>query len=215
LIAGFPWVEVRVMTLLRVVNDRFPLFASPDQTRARTASTEQTEIKNGEAAPGAVPVIETEIPHCCFYCAQCATPILLPHDSLGLPFGGPLIRRIEARSIGTVCPNCNCAGVYSLFHGCQGYNTRHKFAPAPPAGRTVLLDWLRCEEHTCGFPLPFFVTLREDGAEQTLKESAAGWNWDEVTCSSGHQVKAPRWLFDAALHRVPIELPTAGKRHLR
>jgi hypothetical protein len=200
------------MTLLRVVSDRFPLFASPHQTRASTASTEQTEAKNVEAA---VPAIETAIPHCCFYCPRCAMPILLPHDSLGLPFAGPLVRRIEARSIGTVCPGCNRAGVYSLFHGCPGYNTRHKFVAAPPTGRTVLLDWLRCEEHTCGFPLPFFATIQEDCDDETLKGSAAGWNWDEVTCTSGHEVKAPRWLFDPALHRIPIDLTRPPTRRLR
>jgi hypothetical protein len=162
-----------------------------------------------------LPAIETEIPHCCFHCAACGTPILLPHDSLGLPFGGPLIRRIEARSIGTVCPSCGEAGTYSLFHGCQGYNTRHRFVPARPAGKTVLLDWLRCQEHTCAYPLPFFATLEDDCADATLKQRAAAWNWDQLLCTAGHAVKAPGWLFDDELRSIRVDICGAATRHVR
>jgi hypothetical protein len=205
------------MTFLRVVSDCFPLFASPDRDSTKRAPLEVTEaaIDEAKAAHRSVAAIETEIPHCCFYCSWCGSPILLPHDSLGLPFGGPLIRRIEARSIGTVCGNCSHVGGYSLFHGCHGYNTRHRFVQARPTGKTVLLDWLRCDERTCVFPLPFFTTLEDDAAEGKIKEFAAQWIWDDLKCTSDHDVHVPRWLLEAGLHRVPIDLTKVGAQQPR
>jgi hypothetical protein len=201
------------MTFLRVVSERFPLFTSPDQAGAKSSAGSDASIDR--PLGGRFSAIEAEIPHCCFNCAQCGTPILLPHDSLGLPFGGPLIRRIEARSIGTVCPACHQAGTYSLFHGGQGYNTRHRFVAARPQGRTLLLGWLGCQEHTCVAPLPFFVTLGDEEQDEVLKNRASGWNWEQLTCTSGHEVKAPGWLFDGRSGRAPIDLSGAGTRHLR
>ena len=201
------------MTFLRVVSERVPLFTSPDGGHSEPST--RIEADQGRLSGREWPAIETEIPHCCFHCAQCATPILLPHDSLGLPFAGPLVRRIEARSIGTVCPVCDKAGTYSLFHGCQGYNTRHRFVAARPQGNTMLIDWLRCEEHSCAYALPFFAALPDQDTEAELRKRAAGWNWDELLCTSGHAVKAPRWLFEPTLRPLPIDLSAAGARHSR
>ena len=201
------------MTFVRVVSDRFPLFTSPDQTGPNTAAEPQISAHGPFA--GRFSAFEADVPHCCFLCAQCATPILLPHDSLGLPFGGPLIRRIEARSIGTVCRVCDQARTYSLFRGCQGYSTRHRFLPSRPEGRTLLVDWLPCEEQTCAYPLPLFVTLGDQETEEELKVRSTAWIWEQLECSSGHAVKAPRWVFDAGSRRAPIDLSGAGARRLR
>jgi hypothetical protein len=200
------------MSFFRVTGDALGLYPS-SEVHSKTGAGEQAVSARSEQAAHTAPfVLETEIPHCCFYCSWCASPILLPHDSLGLPFGGPLIRRIEARSIGTVCGSCNHAAVYSLFHGCTGYTTRHKFVPARPKGRTVLLDWIRCDERTCESPLPFFVTLEDEASENRIKEQSAQWLWEGLKCTVGHEIQPPRWLSDAGLHRVPIDLTKIGAR---
>jgi len=205
------------MSFLRVVNDRFPTFSSADKESAKAAEYERvaTPTDKAKASQSSAASIETEIPHCCFYCSWCGSPILLPHDSLGLVFGGPLIRRIEARSIGTVCNSCGHAAAYSLFRGGHGYNTRHKFVASRTTGKTVLLDWIRCDEPTCVFPLPVFVLVEEDSSGEEIKELAAGWTWDELKCTAGHDLRAPRWLFDATLHRRPIDLTRVGARRPR
>jgi hypothetical protein len=197
------------MTLLRV--GRSPLFSSPDQESSKSASAE-TAIK---AASAPWPPIETEIPHCCFYCQWCDAPILLPHESLGLPFGGPLIRRIEARSIGVVCGKCGHAGTYSFFRGCQGFDTRYRFVPARPVGNTLLVAWLYCEEPTCAFPLPFFATLEERPTERTIEELATGWDWKDLMCTSGHTIIVPRGLLRTGTNPPPMDLARAGARRPR
>jgi hypothetical protein len=199
------------MALLRAIGGSTD-FSSPDLNSAKQASSEQDT--NAELASGDWIPIETEIPHCCFLCRWCAAPILLPHDAMGLPFGGPLVRRIEARSVGTVCGKCGHLGVYSFFRGSQGFNTRHKFVPARPAGKTLLLAWLYCEEPTCAFPLPFFVTLADSSSEESIKELAAAWNAEELVCTAGHQIIVPRGLFEAGAHPPAIDLRRAGPRLL-
>jgi hypothetical protein len=203
------------MSFLRVVSDHFPAFSSPDRESAKAAEHEKVAPDQARGSRSSAAPIETEIPHCCFSCSWCGSPILLPHDSLGLVFGGPLIRRIEARSIGTVCGSCGHAGAYSLFRGAHGYNTRHKFVATRPTGKTVLLDWIRCDEPTCVFPLPVFALLEEDSTDAEIKELAACWIWDDLKCTAGHDVRAPRWLFDATLHRMPIDLTRVGARQPR
>jgi hypothetical protein len=150
--------------------------------------------------------IETEIPHCCFYCLWCGTAMLFPHDSLGYAFGGPQIRKIETRCIGTVCRKCDRASAYSLFRGCPGYDTRHKFMPSPPVGRTMLLDWLACMEKSCVFPLPFFVTFDEQFTEENVKEQAAQWLWDDLSCAVSHVIQPPPWLRQSGPYRGAIDL---------
>jgi hypothetical protein len=198
------------MSFLRATGDALSFFPSPDQANSKANSLEPPPVAQTEEADPIV--IETEIPHCCFYCAGCGSAILLPHDSLGLPFGGPLIRRIEARSIGTVCSSCNHVGVYSLFHGCTGYSSRHRFVPARPHGKTMLLDWIRCNERTCESPLPLFLTLEDEASETKIKDNATHWIWEGLMCASGHEIQPPRWVSDAGLHRVPIDLTQVGAR---
>jgi hypothetical protein len=194
------------MNILRIVTEQLRIFTSPDhaQTDGNSLALSDIDLEQ-EARHRIASSIEIEIPHCCFYCAWCASPILLPHESLGLPFGGPLIRKIEARSIGTVCLACGRVGTYSLFRGGQGYNTRHRFVPSHPAGTTVLLDELHCIEPTCVFPLPLFVTFDEKFSEANVKEFAARWIWDELTCPAGHVIETPNWLNEPGPHRGALD----------
>lgn len=190
------------MNILRAMSEQLHIFTSPNHAQSSSPSNAIQERE----APHRPSRIEIEIPHCCFYCAWCASPILLPHESLGMPFGGPLIRKIEARSIGALCLACGHAGTYSLFRGCQGYNTRHKFVPSHPAGTTVLLDQLHCMELTCVFPLPFFVTFDEKFSEANVKEFAVRWIWDDLACSVGHVIHAPKWLSEPGPHRGALDV---------
>ena len=71
------------------------------------------------------------VPHCCFYCTWCGQPIFLPNDRIGSPFGNPDARKIDVRSIATVCHNCKHIGNYSMFRSCRGFDTRHKVMHSP------------------------------------------------------------------------------------
>ena len=75
------------MNILRAVTEQLHIFTSPERGLAHIDPTRETETPHRSSVS-----IETEIPHCCFYCSWCASPIVLPHESLGLHFGGPLIR---------------------------------------------------------------------------------------------------------------------------
>jgi hypothetical protein len=131
--------------------------------------------------------VSCSIPHCCFYCAWCGQPILLPHDRMGSPFGNPDARKIDVRSIATVCANCKHVGNYSMFRACRGFDTRHKIMHAPNTGETALLHWLQCAEKTCLARVPLFVKLEKD---RPMDEGeAAEWLWDELTCAAGHRIK--------------------------
>ncbi len=125
-------------------------------------------------------------PHCCFYCSWCGQPILLPNDRIGAPFGNPDARKIEARSIATVCHNCKHIGGYSMFRSCRGFDTRHKITHSPISGETVLLYWLQCIESTCCARVPLFVKL--ESGEVAGEAEAAKWLWDELTCALGHRI---------------------------
>jgi hypothetical protein len=182
-------VEERAMKILRdesgyvlVVRAPFPL-----QGRERAAApaepiTNSTTETN--TAP-AIPVRATQ--HCCFYCAFCGNPILLPHDLMGAPFGSPYVRKISARSVATVCNRCNRVGNFSLFRGCNGFDTRHKMVSAPTLSRTVLLDWLQCLERSCPFRVPLFFNIPEDAGAQ--ENSVSNWKWDGLACASGHDIR--------------------------
>lgn len=127
------------------------------------------------------------VPHCCFACAWCAQPILLPNDRIGAPFGNPDARKIDVRSIATVCHRCRHIGNYSMFRSCRGFDTCHKIVHAPNHGRTALLHWLRCEESTCPARVPLFARFGEDGNVE--EASVAAWLWDDLTCASGHRIR--------------------------
>lgn len=127
------------------------------------------------------------LPHCCFYCSWCGEPILLPHDRIGTPFGNPDARKIDVRSIATVCHKCKHIGNYTMFRGCRGFDTRHRIVHALGGGSTLLLNWLQCVEKTCPAKTPLFVRLDEDSEEGDTPVTE--WLWDELTCASGHRIK--------------------------
>ncbi|HEX4286754.1 MAG TPA: hypothetical protein VHZ28_16800 [Terracidiphilus sp.] len=206
------------MRILRAFGEQIGIFTSPKDSKDKKPTLVRSEPANPQPAiPQEEPpaLIDFEVPHCCFYCTWCSAQILLPHDSLGFAFGGPMIRKIEARSIGTVCASCGKVGTYSLFRGCHGYDTRHRFVPAFLHGRTVLLDWLACDAESCVFKLPFFVTYDEDLTEANVKEWAPKWLWDNLSCSVGHNVAPPKWIFEMRPHRAALDLTRAGIQRRR
>jgi hypothetical protein len=165
---------------------------------------------NEEAPPAPVETATStlesncSVPHCCFYCAWCGHPILLPNDRIGSPFGNPDARKIDVRSIATVCPTCKHIGNYSMFHSCRGFDTRHKIMHAPNRGETALLYWLQCVERTCPARVPLFVKLEGDAQEA----EAAEWLWDDLTCASGHSIEP---ILVDPRYQLPMRTP-AGPR---
>jgi hypothetical protein len=188
------------------------IFSLPDSGQMKQYPFEHpnSEVAALNAVQAFEHPIETAIPHCCFYCSWCGLQILLPHESVGLAFGGPAVRRLEARSIGTVCPACGHAAAYSLFRGCPGYDTRHKFVPSLAKDKVLLLDSLPCEEETCVFPLPFFVALDAEFSDENVKQRAGMWQWDGLVCPAGHIVRAPKWLFEPGPYRGSRNLMKLG-----
>jgi hypothetical protein len=147
-------------------------------------------VKEVQPAPKALPQIQKTscaTPHCCFYCSWCGEPILLPHDKIGTPFGNPDARKIDVRSIATVCNHCKHIGNYTMFRGPRGFDTRHKIVHVLGSGTTLLLNWLQCSEKTCTARVPLFVRLEQDPAEGDVE--VAEWLWDELTCALGHRIK--------------------------
>ncbi len=163
-------------------------------TKAAPAPAAETE--------GAAGTTTCVVPHCCFYCAWCGHPILLPNDRIGSPFGNPDARKIEVRSIATVCPTCKHIGNYSMFRSCRGFDTRHKIVHASSSGETELLYWLQCVEATCPLRIPLFAKL-EDGVPLGEAE-AAEWLWDDLTCASGHCIQQIQ--LDPRYH-LPLRTP--------
>jgi hypothetical protein len=144
------------------------------------------------------------VPHCCFYCAWCGETILLPNDRIGSPFGHPGARKIEVRSIATVCHNCKHIGNYSMFRACRGFDTRHRVMHSPIIGQTVLLHWLQCAEQTCPDRVPLFARLEGDTGEA----EAAEWLWNELTCASGHSIG--KIMVDPA-YPLPLRAPSGSR----
>ena len=153
------------------------------------SNTEQTEQETSQInqVVRPKPKVNCSVPHCCFYCAWCGQPILLPHDRIGSPFGNPDARKIDVRSIATVCGNCKHIGNYSMFRSCRGFDTRHKILHAPSTGETALLYWLQCVEKTCPARVPLFVRLEGDAT--AAEAEAPEWLWDELTCAAGHRIR--------------------------
>jgi hypothetical protein len=175
----------------------------------KSASLQELSRRSAEVAPATFLGTGSSVrmtQHCCFHCTWCEAIISLPHDRLGLVFGGPAIRRYSARSIATVCGACHHVGGYSLFRGCAGFDTRHKLSPAPVAGITRLVDLLRCEEATCAFALPLFVTSERALTSEAAQELAKGWAWEGLKCATGHHVHPPAWVADGKPLRFPAEL---------
>lgn len=127
------------------------------------------------------------IPHCCFYCAWCDHPVLLSNDRMGSPFGNPDARKLDVRSIATVCLHCKHICNFSMFRACRGYDTRHKIMHTANSGDTLLLNWLHCVESTCTARVPFFVKMENGENPEAMRTEE--WLWDELTCASGHAIK--------------------------
>jgi hypothetical protein len=140
----------------------------------------------------AEPSANCAVPHCCFVCEWCGASILLPNDRIGSPFGNPDARKIDVRSIATVCFSCGHIGNYSMFRGCRGFDTRHKIVHAQNSGTTALLNWLECDEDTCTARVPLFAKLDQDALEDPT--AAARWQWDGLTCALGHRI-----------HQIPLD----------
>ena len=155
------------------------LVGNPDEKEAEVSATAKVQQAN--------PRTTCAVPHCCFYCSWCGEPILLPNDRLGSPFGNPDARKIDVRTIATVCHNCKHIKNYTMFRGCRGFDTRHKIMHAPKEGATSLLNWLECEEPKCTARLPLFVNV--DGDPSEMISEAAGWFWDGLMCDKGHRIK--------------------------
>jgi hypothetical protein len=201
-------VEEKIMKILHDESGNVLILPSPWGARVRSASPQQSIPEFDKAVLGHRPAAAapTARQHCRFYCRWCESPLALPHDDMGSPFESPYTRRIEVRAIATVCGNCNHVGGFSLFRGGYGYDTRNNLVSAVPLGRTILLDWLRCTEDTCSFPLPLFVTLSDDLTAENVKEVARGWLWDDLTCTSGHHILPRAWMFDRNAGEFPAAL---------
>jgi hypothetical protein len=143
------------MKILRKESGHVLLLPSPWSVRIKSTSNERSVsvIDRAEPIDASKAAVHPETQHCRFYCRWCESPITLPHDSMGTPFGAPYTRKIEIRAIGTVYGSCNHVGEFSLFRGSYGYDTRNNLISAVPHGKTILLDWLRCAESPCSFPL--------------------------------------------------------------
>jgi hypothetical protein len=142
------------------------------------------------------------VPHCCFYCAWCDHPVLLSNDRIGSPFGNPDARKLDVRSIATVCLHCKHIGSFSMFRACAGYNTRHKITHTANSGETLLLHWLHCIESTCTASVPLFLKIESGEASETMRTEE--WLWDELTCASGHTIK--QVSLDATV-QLPLRTP--------
>lgn len=174
-------------------------------------SREQTppSVAPGAVAPAAAPHTtphRAATPHCRFFCRWCGSVILLPHERMGLPFGGPYLRRIEVRSVATACEACGHVSNFSLFRGSPGFDTRHGLVPVEPRGELVLLDWLKCAEESCSYPLPLFAQPKAPLIAEDVPELASRWNWDELVCAMGHRILTPTWVFGRPVYRFPAQI---------
>jgi hypothetical protein len=131
---------------------------------------------------------------------------MLQHDRMGSPFGFPDARKIDIRSVATLCFACKHLGTYSMFRGCRGFDTRHKIVQVQTSTDPVLLTWLHCVESSCTARVPLFVN---GGQERPLEEAnASEWLWDDLTCASGHRILP-------AIVDPTLRLPLRSKSGLR
>ena len=163
--------------------------------RERTSAADRALERIAEAARApqqvsvqqAVPQVRTA--HCSFVCRWCQQSILLPHKNMGMVFGQPAVRQIQARSIATVCQACGHVADYTLFRACHGFDTQHKLVDAMTSGNTVLVDWLHCTEATCTARVPFYMPLERRLEEGEGRALEAKWMWEDVSCASGHPIE--------------------------
>ncbi len=176
------------------------------QSNSQPAVPNMRMADGGSSASSASSSTARPTQHCCFYCQYCDALISLPHDRLGLAFAAPVLRRTDVRAIGTICGSCHHVAIYSLFRGTNGFDTRHKIAPLPPTGKTLLADMLHCDEETCTHPLPLFVTAEGELTGDAVKDLGKAWDWDGLTCASGHRIRQPMWLYDTRSLHFPPQL---------
>jgi hypothetical protein len=122
---------------------------------------------------------------------------------MGQPFGHPTVRKIEVRTIATVCQSCRLIASYSLFRGCSGFDTRHRLLPSTVSGSTVLFDWLKCDAEGCPFRVPFFVNFDRDLSLEEKARVVTNWIWQDLVCMSGHRIYKPASLPGLSARRRP------------
>ena len=165
----------------------------------RRKETDQPGLN--EALAQTAPIVAAAL--CKMHCAWCGSEQLLPHAELGYAFGNPEKRRMEARSVGSVCGVCHHVSGFSMFRGNYGYDTRNMFVDAVVTGRTLLLDWLRCNEPTCAQPLPLFLHSDEQLDGIQIHNAARGWLWNDLTCAQDHPIAPPAWVYDRSFFHLP------------
>ena len=173
------------MKLLRDESGHLTALRNPFTYWSKTTMPDQSAEVVTRPPAVTVPAVTS---HCCFFCQWCSSPILLAHDQMGLPFAHPSLRRIEVRSVASVCRSCNHVASYSLFRGCSGFDTRHKLMLAPTAGKTILLEWLQCDASSCPFRVPLFVNFDDDLSAEDAARFIASWIWHDLQCISGHRI---------------------------
>lgn len=173
-------------------------WGTPTAVPAERVKTEVTVVATPQRLAARRP-----IQHCKLYCRWCNTAILLPHERLGMTFAQPALRKLEARTIASVCSHCGHVSTLSMFRGLPGFDTRNTLVTAEPDGDTVLVDWLKCDEPTCSFALPLFVRTDEWLTGDRAKELASKWDWHELTCAAGHKVQSPLWVWDTKPYTLP------------
>lgn len=199
--------EDNAMKLLRDESVEMLILTPPDAASASVSQDPVVHIPAKAVPPAPFPVAHRAAKvHCRFFCRWCDSVILLPHEQIGQPFASPFLRKIEVRAIATVCDSCSHVAAFSLFRGSPGYDTRHSLMPAEPQDEVALVDWLKCEENTCSYPMPLFVMTRQPLSVETARELGLHWHWDELCCTAGHRILAPLWIFGRAPYKFPAPL---------
>ena len=193
------------MKLLRDESGYVLVMPRPQVLAGAKAAERDLDAVQPIRAENAVARPVCSVPHCCFYCGWCGQPILLPNDRIGSPFGHPDARKIDVRSIATICNHCRHVGNYSMFRACRGFDTRHRIMHSPIKGQTVLLHWLQCVERTCPDRVPLFMNLDDDGRSS---QEATGWLWEELTCASGHVIR--QIPIDSSC-QLPVRTPPSSR----
>jgi len=118
-----------------------------------------------------------------------------------MPFGGPLVRKLKLDPLG---PYASLADTWEpiLSFAAPRVTTRAiGSCLRTPRGQRFLLDQLHCMEPTVGSRFHSLSPSMKKFSEAHVKEFAARWIWDDLTCSVGHVIQAPKWLSEPGPHR--------------